>query len=111
MNNRNGEDEDVYVYGRPAQVVKAKIPVISALSWNGRFADKALLLRYAAALGQQGEGKNILYLTAGNTWQKGPVLAYLDVMYSRQGYCFRFAGRCSRSAGNGSKYRILYLDR
>lgn len=81
----NGEDEDVYVYGRPAQVVKAKIPVISALSWNGRFADKALLLRYAAALGQQGEGKNILYLTAGNTWQKGPVLAYLDVMYSRQG--------------------------
>lgn len=85
LNNRNGEDEDVYVYGRPAQVVKAKIPVISALSWNGHFADKALLLRYAAALGQQGEGKNILYLTAGNTWQKGPVLAYLDVMYSRQG--------------------------
>ena len=43
------------------------------------------MLRYATAWGQQAEGRNILYLTAGNTWQKGPLLAYLDVMYSRQG--------------------------
>lgn len=85
LNNRNGEDDDMYVYGRPDRIAKAKVPVISTLSWNGRFADKALLLRYATALGQQAEGKNVLYLTAGNTWQKGPVLAYLDVMYSRQG--------------------------
>lgn len=85
LNNRNGEDKDMYVYGRPDGVEKAKVPVISALAWNGYFADKALLLRYATAWGQQAEGRNILYLTAGNTWQKGPLLAYLDVMYSRQG--------------------------
>lgn len=85
LNNRNGEDEDIYIYGRPSQIEKAKVPVISSLSWNGYFADKALLLRYAAAWGQQAKGRNILYLTAGNTWQRGPVLAYVDVMYSRQG--------------------------
>lgn len=85
LNNRNGEDKDMYVYGRPDGVEKAKVPIISALAWNGYFADKALLLRYATAWGQQAEGRNILYLTAGNTWQKGPLLAYLDVMYSRQG--------------------------
>ena len=85
LNNRNGEDKDMYVYGRPDGVEKAKVPIISALAWNGYFADKALLLRYATAWGQQAEGRNILYLTAGNTWQKGQLLAYLDVMYSRQG--------------------------
>lgn len=85
LNNRNGEDNDLYPYGRPEGVAKAKVPVISALSWNGYFAEKALLMRYAVAWGQQAEGRNILYLTAGNTWRKGPLLAYLDVMYSRQG--------------------------
>lgn len=85
LNYRNGEDEDIYVYGRPEQVEKAKVPLISSMAWNGYFADKALLLRYGVAWGQQGKGRNVLYLTAGNTWQKGPVLAYLDVMYSRQG--------------------------
>lgn len=85
LNYRNGEDDDIYVYGRPEQVEKAKIPLISSMAWNGYFADKALLLRYGAAWGQQAKGRNVLYLTAGNTLQKGPVLAYLDVMYSRQG--------------------------
>lgn len=85
LNNRNGRDEDMYAYGLPDGVKKAKVPVISTLSWNGYFADKALLLRYGTAWGQQAEGRNILYLTAGHTWQKGPLLAYLDVMYSRQG--------------------------
>ncbi|MBQ8443055.1 MAG: OprO/OprP family phosphate-selective porin [Bacteroides sp.] len=85
LNNRNGEDNDMYIYGRPEELAKAKVPVISALAWNGYFIDKALLLRYAAAWGQQAKGRNILYLTAGNTWQKGPILAYADIMYSRQG--------------------------
>jgi len=85
LNNRNGEDNDMYVYGRPQGVDKAKVPIISALAWNGHFADKALLMRYGAAWGQQAKGRNILYLSAGHTWQKGPLLAYADVMYSRQG--------------------------
>lgn len=85
LNNRNGEDNDMYMYGRPEGLEKAKVPIISALAWNGYFVDKSLLLRYAAALGQQAKGKNIFYLTAGNTWERDKVLAYVDVMYARQG--------------------------
>lgn len=85
LNNRNGKDEDMYAYGLPDGVKKAKVPIISALAWNGYFADNALLLRYGTAWGQQAGGRNILYLTAGHTWKKGPLLAYLDAMYSRQG--------------------------
>ena len=84
-NIRNGEDEDMYVYGRPEGVEKAKVPVITTLNWNSWYADKAVQLRYAAAWGQQAKGKNILYLTAGNIYEKGPVIAYLDVMYAREG--------------------------
>ena len=29
------------------------------------------------------KGKNVYYLTCGNIYEKGPVLAYLDVLYSR----------------------------
>ena len=84
-NIRSGEDEDMYMYGRPEGVAKAKVPVISTLNWNGFFADRAIQLRYAASWGQQAKGKNILYLTAGNIYEKGPIVAYFDVMYSRQG--------------------------
>ena len=84
-NIRNGEDKDMYIYGRPEGVGKAKVPVISTLNWNSWYADKAIQLRYAAAWGQQAKGKNILYLTAGNTYEKGPIIAYLDVMYAREG--------------------------
>ena len=84
-NFRSGEDEDMYVYGRPEGIAKAQVPVISTLNWNGWFADKSIQLRYAASWGQQAKGKNVLYLTAGNIYEKGPVTAYLDVMYSRQG--------------------------
>ena len=84
-NFRSGEDEDMYVYGRPEGIAKAKVPVLATLNWNGLFADKSIHLRYAASWGQQAKGKNILYLTAGNIYEKGPIVAYLDVMYSRQG--------------------------
>ncbi|MBE6276205.1 MAG: hypothetical protein E7096_07685 [Bacteroides sp.] len=84
-NSRSGEDQDMYVYGRPEGIAKAKVPVMTTFNWNGLFADKAVQLRYAASWGQQAKGKNILYLTAGNTYEKGPVIAYVDVMYSRQG--------------------------
>ena len=56
-NFRSGEDEDMYVYGRPAEIAKAKVPVITTLNWNGLFADKALQFRYAASWGQQAEGR------------------------------------------------------
>lgn len=85
LNNRSSDDKDNYLYGRPAELEKAKIPVISALNWNGLFADRTVQLRYAAAWGQQTVGRNVLYLTAGNIYEKGPIIAYLDFMYSRQG--------------------------
>ena len=84
-NNRNGEDEDTYLFGRPEGIEKSKLPVISSLNWNGWFADQTLQLRYAVSYGQLAEGKNALYLTAGNIYENGPVLAYLDVLYARQG--------------------------
>ncbi len=84
-NLRGGSDEDTYLYGRPQGMNPAKIPVLSTLNWNGLFADNAVQLRYAASWGQQAKGRNICYLTAGNIYEKGPVVAYLDLMYSREG--------------------------
>ncbi|MBQ8521339.1 MAG: OprO/OprP family phosphate-selective porin [Bacteroides sp.] len=84
-NLRGGSDADTYLYGRPSDIEQAKVPVLSTLNWNGYFADKAVQLRYAASWGQQAKGRNICYLTAGNIYEKGPVVAYLDLMYSREG--------------------------
>ena len=84
-NFRSGEDKDMYVYGRPEGIAQAKVPLLSSLNWNGSYADNTIRFRYAASWGQQAEGKNILYLTAANIYEKGPTLLYLDVMYSRQG--------------------------
>ena len=84
-NFRSGEDKDMYVYGRPEGIAKAKAPLLSSLNWNGSYADNTVRFRYAASWGQQAEKKNILYLTAANIYEKGPTLLYLDVMYSRQG--------------------------
>lgn len=85
LNNRSGGDEDTYIYGLPQGVEKTKLPIISTVNWNGLFCDKSLQLRYAAAWGQLADKKNIYYLTAGHIYERGPVLAYLDLMYSREG--------------------------
>lgn len=85
VNNRNGSDEDVFLYGRPKGVGKVKVPMLATANWDGYFAERALNLRYSASWGQLAQGRNILYLTAGNVWQKGPVIAYVDLMYSREG--------------------------
>lgn len=85
VNNRSGEDKDTYVYGLPAGVEKAKVPIISTVNWNGFFFDRAVQLRYAASWGQLADNKNVYYLTAGNIYEKGPVVAYVDLMYSREG--------------------------
>ena len=36
-------------------------------------------------MGTTGRRQDIYYLTAGNVYEKGPVIAYIDVMYSREG--------------------------
>jgi hypothetical protein len=40
---------------------------------------------YSAAVGNQAKGKNEYYLTCGNIYEKGPILAYLDVLYAHYG--------------------------
>ena len=85
VNNRSGSDSDLYVYGRPDGIEAAKIPLLATVNWNGLFLDDALHFRYSASMGQLAKGKNIYYLTCGNIYEKYPFVAYLDVMYSREG--------------------------
>lgn len=85
VNNRSGSDSDLYVYGRPDGIEAAKIPLLATVNWNGFFLDDALHFRYSASMGQLAKGKNIYYLTCGNIYEKYPFVAYLDVMYSREG--------------------------
>ncbi len=85
VNNRSGSDGDLFAYGRPADLEKSSFPLLATFNWNGRFIDDALELRYAVSAGNLAKGANIYYVTAGNTWQRGPVLAYFDLMYSREG--------------------------
>lgn len=85
LNNRSGSDEDTYLYGLPAGVEKTRVPMLATVNWNGLFFDQALELRYAASWGQLAKKKNLYYLTAGNILKTGPVTAYIDLMYSREG--------------------------
>ena len=85
VNNRSGSDSDLYVYGRPDGIEAAKLPLLATVNWNGFFLDDALHFRYSASMGQLAKGKNIYYLTCGNIYEKYPFVAYLDVMYSREG--------------------------
>lgn len=85
VNNRSGSDDDLFLYGRPTGVEAARFPLLASVNWNGLFADGAVHLRYAASAGQLAKGSNIYYLTCGNVYEKGPTVAYLDVMYSREG--------------------------
>lgn len=85
VNNRSGSDSDLYIYGRPDGIEAAKLPLLATVNWNGFFLDDALHFRYSASMGQLAKGKNIYYLTCGNIYEKYPFVAYLDVMYSREG--------------------------
>ncbi len=84
VNIRSGRDGDQYVYGLPDGVEPTKVPMMATLNWNGWFADKAVHLMYSASAGQQAKGKNIYYLMCGNIFEKGPIVAYVDVLYSRE---------------------------
>jgi hypothetical protein len=84
-NNRNSADNQMYIHGFPQGLESSKFPLLGTINWNGWFADKAVHLMYSASAGQLAKGKNIYYLMCGNIYEKGPVLAYLDVLYSRSG--------------------------
>ena len=82
-NNSNSVNSAMYLYGLPEGIEVSKFPLLSTINWNGWFADGAVHLMYSASAGQLAKGKNIYYLMCGNIFEKGPVLAYLDVLYSR----------------------------
>lgn len=83
-NNRGGTDADIYTYGLPAGIEPTKLPFITSVCWNGYFDDKTWNLIYAASVAPVAKGKNLYYLSCGNIYEKGPIFAYLDVMYSRE---------------------------
>ena len=84
-NIRSASDPDIYLYGLPDGIEPAKVPLMATVNWNGYFADRSIHLMYSASAGQQAAGKNLYYLMCGNIYKKGPILAYLDVLYSRSG--------------------------
>ena len=83
-NNRPGKDSDIYGLGFPSGVEATKFPYIASLAWNGYFADKALNFIYAASMAPIAKDRNLYYLSCGNIYHKGPVFAYIDLMYSRE---------------------------
>lgn len=84
-NNRNGADEDQFVYGLPEGVERTKVPLLGTVNWDGYFFEHAMQLRYSLSYGQLAKGENVFYFTCGNVWDKKPFLGYIDFMYSREG--------------------------
>ena len=85
VNHRSGTDNDMYIHGLPEGIGPTKFPLLASACWMGWFADGAINLQYSASAGQLAKGRNIYYLMCGNIYEKGPVLAYLDVLYQRSG--------------------------
>ena len=82
-NNRNSTDDQMYLFGLPKGVEPSKIPLLATVNWNVWFADKAFHLMYSASAGQLAKGKNVYHFMCGNVYEKGPILAYMDFLYSR----------------------------
>ncbi len=84
-NIRNGEEDEIYTYGVPEGIEKAKLPFLGTANYDGKFYDGALQFRYSLSYGQLARNKNVFYFTCSNVWERGPAMYYLDVMYSREG--------------------------
>ena len=84
-NIRSGSDTDHYIYGLPDGVQPSRLPMLATANWNGWFADRTVHLMYSASVGNLAKDKNIYYLMCGNIYENGPVVAYLDLLYSREG--------------------------
>ena len=81
VNHKTGLED----YSLPGGIEHTKFPLLASACWMGWFADGAINLQYSASVGQLAKGKNIYYLMCGNIYEKGPFLAYLDVLYQRSG--------------------------
>ena len=83
VNNRAESHDELYPAGLADGIGAAKVPLMGTLNWNGWFADKSIWLMYSASVSQVAQNKYMYYLMGGNIYQKGPVLAYLDILYAR----------------------------
>lgn len=85
LNNSCASESSTYDYGFPETLKKTKTPLLAILGYRGFFADGAFALHYGAGYGQLANNRQQTYITAGHVYKRGPVLAYLDVMYAREG--------------------------
>lgn len=83
VNNRSVSHHELFGYPLPDGIQAAKVPFLATFNWDGYFADKTVRLLYSASASQVAQGKYMYYITTGNIYEKGPVLAYFDVMYTR----------------------------
>ena len=83
VNNRSVSHQELFPGLLPDGIQPAKIPFLATFNWDGYFADKTVRLLYSASASQVAQGKYMYYITTGNIYEKGPVLAYFDVMYTR----------------------------
>ncbi len=100
-NLQSGSIDDHFIYGLPSGVERSKMPVLATANWNGWFADESIHLMYSASVGNLAKGKNLYYLMCGNIYEKGPIIAYLDVLYSREGVDSQQRISSLQSQGNG----------
>ena len=85
LTNSCATNMDTYEYGFPETLRKSKTPVMGIIGYKGYFADRTFALHYGASYGQLATNRQQMMLTAGHVYERGPVLAYLDVMYAREG--------------------------
>lgn len=84
-NLRGTEDDQYFHAGLPEGVDPTRAPLLYTVNWNGSFLnDSRLDFRYSASWGQQAVGKNIYFLTMGQSFRHGNWGVYLDFNYSRQ---------------------------
>jgi hypothetical protein len=83
VNNRSESHHELFAYLLPDGIQAAKIPYLATLNWDGFFMDKTVRLLYSTSVSQVAQDKKMYYFTCGNIYEKGPVLAYFDVMYTR----------------------------
>lgn len=81
LNSLNNSSQDTY-----GDYVKAKIPLVYTLNWNGSFAGGFYKTRWSASFMNETKGEHTWYFALGNEFNFTPKWgAYLDWMYAREG--------------------------
>lgn len=111
LNSLNASTEKTY--GASADIVKAKLPLIYTLNWNGNF-DDVIKTRWSASFMNEAKDKWMYYYAIGNQLTTGKFNIYLDCMYSneeidRKGIVTSILGRQEVEGRNAFDARYLSL--